>query len=134
MLYKVNLIKSSLYRISSLYGEVSPYSEDFWPFFIKVHHRVKISDFTVWSIHCAAYLMDSIAFNLGFCMILMIVPHLKITLSARVKIVRNFPGYPVQCKALNQTVTGAHYQFHFWNCVSPNGIVMLCTYVWKTLC
>ena len=38
----VNLEKSSLYQISSLYREVLRYSEYFWPFFTKIHDIVKI--------------------------------------------------------------------------------------------
>ena len=55
----VNLEKSSLNQISSLYREVSRFSEDFWPFFTKIHDhpsvekdlslKIEVRDQTIWT-------------------------------------------------------------------------------------
>ena len=62
--YRVNsaVEKGSLYVISSLYGEVSLYKEYFWQFSIKVHHIVKIWNFTIWSSHCTLLLSKVVVY------------------------------------------------------------------------
>ena len=59
----VNLEKSSLYQISSLYREVSRFREDFQPFFTKIHDIGKIQNFTQSSNHCIVFLLA----NKKFC-------------------------------------------------------------------